>query len=122
MKKTTKVFLFLSISFFLASCSSAPKASEDQSASSEVNPLAELSSATSSSDAYNRACYWLGQGDNILGLQRIKEGNQMAASEGKLPVLGVEQAMETVLTKGEPQAVDEYQLVKDFCSKLGFFI
>jgi hypothetical protein len=122
MKMIKNVFLLASISFLLASCSSAPNSVEDQSSSSELNPLAELTNATSSSDAYNRACYWLKEGDNILGFQRIQEGNTLATSEGKLPLLGVEQAMETVLNQGEPQAIDEYQVVKDFCSNLGFLI
>jgi hypothetical protein len=119
MKMIKNVFLLASISFLLASCSSAPNSVEDESSSSQLNPLAELTNATSSSDAYNRACYWLKEGDNILGLQRIQEGNALATSEGKLPLLGVEQAMETVLNQGEPQAIDEYQIVKDFCSNLG---
>ncbi len=85
----------------------------------DANPLAALTFAENSSDAYNRACYWLNEGNNIFGFERIKEGNELARSEGKLPALGVEQAMETVFREGEPQAVEEYQMVKDFCQTIG---
>jgi hypothetical protein len=52
--------------------------------------------------------------------ERMKEGNELAELEGKLPVLGVEQAMGIVLQEGEPQAPEEYAMIKDFCNVLGF--
>jgi hypothetical protein len=33
---------------------------------------------------------------------------------------GLEQAMEIVLREGEPQAPEEYEVVKSFCADLGF--
>jgi hypothetical protein len=103
----------------LTSCS-GESADDVQESAVSVNPLAEMTFATSSSDAYNRACYWGSQGDNIFMYERMKEGNELAELEGKLPVLGVEQAMGIVLQEGEPQAPEEYAMIKDFCNVLGF--
>ncbi len=118
-KKTSfLVAALLSVSV-LTSCSSE-SADDVQESAVSVNPLAEMTFATSSSDAYNRSCYWGSQGDNIFMLQRMTEGNELAVQEGKLPLAGLEQAMETVLQEGEPQAPEEYAMIKDFCSNLGF--
>jgi hypothetical protein len=103
----------------LTSCSSE-SADDVQESSVSVNPLAEMTFATDSSDAYRRACYWGSQGDNIFLYERIKEGNALAVQEGKLPLAGLEQAMAKVFQEGEPQAPEEYAMVKDFCSNLGF--
>lgn len=104
----------------LVGCSATSDSGGESEPNSDINPLAELTFAEDSSDAFNRACYWLKEGNNIFGLERIKEGNELATSEGKLPVLGVEQAMEVVLREGEPQAVQEHQIVKDFCRGIGY--
>lgn len=118
-KKTSfLVAALLSVSV-LTSCSSE-SADDVQESAVSVNPLAEMTFATSSSDAYNRSCYWGSQGDNIFMLQRMTEGNELAVQEGKLPLAGLEQAMEIVLQEGEPQAPEEYAMIKDFCSNLGF--
>jgi hypothetical protein len=103
----------------LTSCSSE-SADDVQESAVSVNPLAELTFATNSSDAYNRSCYWGSQGNNIFMYQRMTEGNELAIQEGKLPIAGVEQAMGIVLQEGEPQAPEEYAMIKDFCSILGF--
>jgi hypothetical protein len=103
----------------LTSCSSE-SADDVQESAVSVNPLAELTFATNSSDAYNRSCYWGSQGNNIFMYQRMTEGNELAIQEGKLPIAGVEQAMGIVLQEGEPQAPEEYAMIKDFCSNLGF--
>ena len=103
----------------LTSCSSE-SADDVQESAVSVNPLAELTFATNSSDAYNRSCYWGSQGNNIFMYQRMTEGNELAIQEGKLPIAGVEQAMGIVLQEGEPQAPTEYAMIKDFCSNLGF--
>ena len=103
----------------LTSCSSE-SANDVQESAVSVNPLAELTFATDSRDAYKRSCYWGSQGDNIFMLQRMTEGNELAAQEGKLPLAGLEQAMEIVLQEGEPQAPKEYAMIKDFCANLGF--
>jgi hypothetical protein len=103
----------------LTSCSSE-SADDVQESAVSVNPLAEMTFATDSSDAYRRACYWGSQGDNIFLYERIKEGNALAVQEGKLPLAGLEQAMGIVLQEGEPQAPEEYAMIKDFCSNLGF--
>jgi hypothetical protein len=115
-----KFFALALLTIFLVGCSSSSESNSEMESSSDTNPLAALTFAENSSDAYNRACYWLNEGDNIFGFERIKEGNELARSEGKLPVLGVEQAMETVFREGEPQAVEEYQMVKDFCRGIGY--
>ena len=103
----------------LTSCSSE-SADDVQESAVSVNPLAEMTFATDSSDAYRRACYWGSQGNNIFMYQRMTEGNELAIQEGKLPIAGVEQAMGIVLQEGEPQAPEEYAMIKDFCSNLGF--
>jgi len=97
----------------LTSCSSE-SADDVQESAVSVNPLAELTFATNSSDAYNRSCYWGSQGNNIFMYQRMTEGNELAIQEGKLPIAGI------VLQEGEPQAPEEYAMIKDFCSTLGF--
>jgi hypothetical protein len=103
----------------LTSCS-RESADDVQESAASVNPLAELTFAANSNDAYNRSCYWGSQGNNIFMYQRMTEGNELAIQEGKLPIAGVEQAMGIVLQEGEPQAPEEYAMVKDFCSNLGF--
>ncbi len=103
----------------MSSCSSQKSDLDSQESSGNANPLAELTFASDSTDAYNRACYWGSQGDNIFMLQRIQEGNELAEQEGKLPVLGVEQAMSVVLQKGEPGAPKEYEIVRGFCESIG---
>lgn len=113
------IFITL-LSLLVASCSSNSSGESKEETSKSENPLAELTFAENSSDAYNRSCYWGSEGNNIFMYQRMQEGNELAEQEGKLPILGVEQAMDTVLRKGEPQAKKEYQMVKEFCSKLGF--
>ncbi|CAB4651232.1 unannotated protein [freshwater metagenome] len=117
-KASFLVAALLSVSV-LTSCSSE-SADDVQESAVSVNPLAEMTFATSSSDAYKRSCYWGSQGDNIFMLQRMTEGNELAVQEGKLPLAGLEQAMEIVLQEGEPQAPEEYAMIKDFCSNLGF--
>lgn len=112
------VVALLSVSV-MTSCSSE-SADDVQEPAVSVNPLAEMTFATSSSDAYKRSCYWGSQGDNIFMLQRMTEGNELAVQEGKLPLAGLQQAMEIVLQEGEPQAPEEYAMIKDFCSNLGF--
>ena len=117
-KASFLVAALLSVSV-LTSCSSE-SADDVQESAVSVNPLAEMTFARSSSDAYKRSCYWGSQGDNIFMLQRMTEGNELAVQEGKLPLAGLEQAMEIVLQEGEPQAPEEYAMIKDFCSNLGF--
>jgi len=113
--------IFISLlSLLAASCSSNSSGESAGETFKSGNPLAELTFAKNSSDAYKRSCYWGSEGSNIFMYQRMQEGNDLAEQEGKLPILGVEQAMGTVLQKGEPQAKKEYQMVKEFCSKLGF--
>jgi hypothetical protein len=114
-----KFFVLVLVTVFLAGCSSSSESNSDLETNSDANPLAALTFAENSSDAYSRACYWINDGNNIFGLERLREGNELARNEGKLPVLGVEQAMETVFREGEPQAVEEYQMVKDFCRAIG---
>jgi hypothetical protein len=111
--------IVLSISA-LTSCSSQSSEDETQASAPTENPLAELSFANDSSDAYKRACYWGSQGENIFLWDRIKEGNRLAQEEGRLPLAGLEQAMDTVIQKGIPQAPKEYEMVKSFCADLGF--
>jgi hypothetical protein len=117
-KSLALIALILSVSI-LTSCSDQSGDTELEDSAVSQNPLAELTFATDSSDAYRRACYWGSQGDNIFLYDRIKEGNQLAAQEGKLPLAGLEQAMEIVFQKGEPQAPEEYEIVKNFCAGLG---
>jgi len=117
-----KQLILILITLFLAGCSATSDSAGESESSSDTNPLSALTFAENSSDAYSRACYWLKEGNNIFGFERIKEGNELARSEGKLPALGVEQAMETVFREGEPQAVEEYLMVKDFCRAIGFEI
>ena len=104
----------------LTSCSDASNDVAIEESAVSQNSLAEMTFASSSSDAYRRACYWGSQGDNIFLFERIKEGNVLAVQEGKLPLAGLEQAMEKVFREGEPQAPEEYKMVKDFCAGLGF--
>jgi outer membrane PBP1 activator LpoA protein len=120
MTSLRKYLTLILIALILAGCSANSDSNEEAQTSSNSNPLAELTFAENSSDAYKRACYWLKAGDNIFGFERIKEGNELARSEGKLPLLGVEQAMEKVFREGEPQAVEEHQVVKDFCRGIGY--
>ena len=120
MNNLRKSFTLILLAFFLAGCSGTSESNQEAETNSNSNPLAELTFAESSSDAYKRACYWLKEGDNIFGFERIKEGNELARSEGRMPLLGVEQAMEKVFRKGEPQAVEEHQVVKDFCRGIGY--
>jgi len=115
-KNTLGVFLTV---LLLTGCSNSSSSDTAEETSTPENPLAALTAADNSTNAYERACYWGSQGDNIFMFERIKEGNELAVSEGKLPVRGVENAMEIVLRKGEPQAPDEYEMVKDFCMKIG---
>ena len=115
-----KSFTLILLALFLAGCSGTSESNQESESGSNSNPLAELTFAENSSDAYKRACYWLKEGDNIFGFERIKEGNELARGEGKLPLLGVEQAMEKVFREGEPQAVEEHQVVKDFCRGIGY--
>jgi hypothetical protein len=117
-KSLALIALILSVSI-LTSCSDQSGDTELEDSAVSQNPLAELTFATDSSDAYRRACYWGSQGDNIFLYDRIKEGNQLAVQEGKLPLAGLEQAMEIVFQKGEPQAPEEYEIVKNFCAGLG---
>ena len=117
-KSLALIALILSASI-LTSCSDQSGDTELEDSAVSQNPLAELTFATDSSDAYRRACYWGSQGDNIFLYDRIKEGNQLAVQEGKLPLAGLEQAMEIVFQKGEPQAPEEYEIVKNFCAGLG---
>lgn len=122
MIKIKSFFVSIFVALIVAGCSSTSDTSVEANSSPDENPLAQLTFADNSSDAFNRACYWLKEGNNIFGYERIKEGNELSRSEGKLPVLGVEQAMEIVFRNGEPQAIEEYQMVKDFCLALGFSI
>ncbi len=115
-----RIFILLFISITVASCSNESAEETQQESTVKENPLASLTYAENSSDAYKRACYWGGEDSNIFMYQRMQEGNELAEQEGKLPILGVEQAMEVVLRKGEPQAKKEYKMVKEFCAKLGF--
>ena len=117
-KSLALIALILSVSI-LTACSDQSGDTELEDSAVSQNPLAELTFATDSSDAYRRACYWGSQGDNIFLYDRIKEGNQLAVQEGKLPLAGLEQAMEIVFQKGEPQAPEEYEIVKNFCAGLG---
>jgi hypothetical protein len=117
-KSLALIALILSVSI-LTSCSDQSGDTELEDSAVSQNPLAELTFATDSSDAYRRACYWGSQGNNIFLYDRIKEGNQLAVQEGKLPLAGLEQAMEIVFQKGEPQAPEEYEIVKNFCAGLG---
>ena len=104
----------------ITSCSNQSADVDTQESADAQNSLAEMTFATDSSDAYRRACYWGSEGDNIFLFERIKEGNSLAKQEGKLPMAGLEQAMEIVLREGEPQAPEEYEVVKSFCADLGF--
>lgn len=118
--KNTGVFLAVILSLsIVTSCSSQNTDEVLEEPTVSQNPLAELTFATDSSDAYKRACYWGSQGNNIFLYDRIKEGNELAEQEGKLPLAGLEQAMGIVLQKGEPQAPEELELVKSFCTGLG---
>ena len=119
IKKTSAILaLLLSVSI-LTSCSDQSGDADLEDSAVTQNPLAELTFAADSSDAYRRACYWGSQGDNIFLYDRIKEGNQLAVQEGKLPLAGLEQAMGIVFQTGEPQAPEEYEIVKNFCAGLG---
>jgi hypothetical protein len=113
------VAILLSVSIF-TSCSNQSADVDTQDSAAAQNPLAEMTFATDSTDAYRRACYWGSEGDNIFIYTRIKEGNELAVQEGKLPMSGLEQAMEIVLRKGIPQAPEQYEMVKSFCADLGF--
>ncbi len=115
-----RIFILLFISITVASCSNESAEETQKESTVKENPLASLTYAENSSDAYKRACYWGSENSNIFMYQRMQEGNELAEQEGKLPILGVEQAMEVVLRKGEPQAKKEYKMVKEFCAKLGF--
>jgi hypothetical protein len=118
--RITRIFILLFISITVASCSNESAEESQQESTVAENPLAALTYADNSSDAYKRSCYWGSENNNIFMYQRMQEGNELAEQEGKLPILGVEQAMEVVLRKGEPQAKKEYKMVKEFCAKLGF--
>jgi hypothetical protein len=113
------VAILLSVSI-VTSCSNQSADVDTQDSAAAQNPLTEMTFATDSTDAYRRACYWGSEGDNIFLYERIKEGNSLAEQEGKLPLTGLEQAMEIVLRKGEPQAPEQYEVVKSFCADLGF--
>lgn len=120
MISAKKIITALVISCLTAGCSATSTSSGQENSTSDGDPLAELTFAQNSSEAFNRACYWLKEGNNIFGLERIREGNELSRSEGKLPVIGVEQAMEIVFREGELQAVQEHQIVKDFCRGIGY--
>jgi hypothetical protein len=113
------VTAFTAVSIF-TSCSNQSADVDNQDSADAQNPLAEMTFATDSNDAYRRACYWGREGTNIFLYTRIKEGNELAVQEGKLPLAGLEQAMDIVLQKGEPQAPEQYEMVKSFCADLGF--
>lgn len=103
----------------LVSCGS------NESTSNEVslqNKLSDLSPADTSATAYKRACYWANEGSLILMNEKMKEANDLAVQEGKLPVLGVAQAMDFVTRKGIPQAQKQWEMVKSFCDATGVFI
>ena len=120
VRKSLAILAFILSASIITSCSNQSADVDTQDSAEAQNPLAAMTFATDSSDAYNRACYWGSEGDNIFLFERIKEGNSLAEQEGKLPLVGLEQAMEIVLREGEPQAPEEYEMVKGFCADLGF--
>ncbi len=119
MRKVLVMFGLALLVFFLPACSTQDNSQESQEAPVVENPLADLTFASDSTDAYKRACYWGSQGSNIFMFERIKEGNALAEQEGVLPLLGVEQAMSVVVQKGEPRAKKEYETVERFCNSIG---
>jgi hypothetical protein len=95
--------------------------SEEIDVTSVIDDEDFLRFAINSLDAYKIACYAVSQDKWLFAAQKWAEGDELSETEGKLVALGLSQAMEARLQKGQNavwngQSADE--VVRRACSNL----
>lgn len=86
---------------FLTACSNSSENTQTADETAVINQEDYLRYAVNSLDAYKIACYAIKDGDWIIASQKWAEGDDLSEQEGKLPALGLSQAMEIRLREGE---------------------
>lgn len=97
-------FFFILIAFTATSLSSCSNSTQEDGATDETTVINEedyLRNAVNSLDAYKIACFAVLNNEWIFALQKWKEGDVLSEQEGRLPAVGLTQAMEVRLQKGQ---------------------
>ena len=94
------VFLVVSVSF-LTSCSNSSQEDSTADVTVVINAEDYLRYPVSSMDGYKIACFAVENNDWIIAAQKWKEGNALTEQEGTDYALGLTQAMEARLQKGQ---------------------
>jgi hypothetical protein len=122
MRQLTKTpVAFLVLLMIVTSCSASPRGAETVDVTSVIDDEDYFRFAIDSLDAYKIACYAISKDDWIIAAQKWAEGDELSEAEGKLVALGLSQAMEARLRKGQNavwngKSADE--VVKRACSNL----
>ena len=95
------VFLLLVCMSFLTSCSNTSQEDSTADLTAVINDEDYLRYAVNSLDAYKIACFAVLNNEWIFAAQKWKEGDVLSEQEGKLAALGLSQAMEARLQKGQ---------------------
>ncbi len=86
---------------FLTACSNSSENTQAADETAVINQEDYLRFAVNSLDAYKIACYAIKDGDWIIASQKWAEGDDLSEQEGKLPAVGLTQAMEIRLREGQ---------------------
>lgn len=100
-RKSAFVFLLLVCMSFLTSCSNSSQEDSSADVTAVINSEDYLRYPVSSLDAYKIACFAVLNNEWIFAAQKWKEGDVLSEQEGKLVALGLSQAMEARLQKGQ---------------------
>lgn len=117
------VAAFLTLPLMLSACVTQTNSADDFSNSTaNVEPTISDEDytryATSSDEGYKIVCFAWAEGEVLIAQVKLKEANQLAQQEGKLPVAGVEQALDVVVAKGYANQPDAVALVNGFCDRV----
>ena len=86
---------------FLTSCSNSSQEVGAAEVTAVINEEDYTRYAVNSLDAYKIACFAVLNNDWIIAAQKWTEGDVLSEQEGKLAALGLTQAMEARLQKGQ---------------------
>lgn len=117
-------FFFILLAFIATSLSACSNSSQEDGAADETTVINEedyLRYAVNSLDAYKIACFAVLNNEWIFALQKWKEGDVLSDQEGRLPAVGLTQAMEVRLQEGqgaEWNGKPAEETINDACSRI----
>lgn len=105
----------------LSACGQSKVESKTSSEPAAITDDDYLRFAENSSDAFRIACHAARNHEWIFANEKWKEGNDLSEGEGKLPILGIMQALDVILKSGESAEWDggpAVDRVLKFCSNI----